>query len=36
MQGKDGRQFVAVTSTGGSYISSPITSDTITAFALPK
>jgi quinoprotein glucose dehydrogenase len=34
--GKDGRQYVAVTSTGGSYVGTPITSDTITAFALPK
>jgi quinoprotein glucose dehydrogenase len=34
--GKDGRQYVAVTSTGGSYVGTPITSDTLTAFALPK
>jgi len=35
-QGSDKRQYVAVTSTGGSYINSPLTSDTITAFALPN
>jgi quinoprotein glucose dehydrogenase len=34
--GADGRQFVAVTSTGGSFLDSPLTSDTITAFALPQ
>ncbi len=31
-----GRQYVAVTSTGGSYVASPVVSDTLTAFALPK
>ncbi len=30
-----GRQFVAVAATGGSFLDSPLTSDTITAFALP-
>lgn len=34
--GRDGRQFVAVTSTGGSFLDSPLASDTITAFALPR
>ena len=34
--GRDGRQYVAVTSTGGSYVGTPIVSDTLTAFALPK
>jgi quinoprotein glucose dehydrogenase len=34
--GGDGRQYVAVTSTGGTYIQTPITGDTVTAFALPK
>jgi len=34
--GRDGRQYVAVTSTGGSYVGTPILSDTLTAFALPK
>ncbi|NBC36183.1 PQQ-binding-like beta-propeller repeat protein [Novosphingobium sp. FSY-8] len=33
--GADGRQIVAITSTGGSFLDSPLTSDTITAFALP-
>ncbi len=33
--GKDGRQYVVVTSTGGSFLDSPLASDTITAFALP-
>jgi quinoprotein glucose dehydrogenase len=31
-----GRQFVAVSATGGSFLDSPLTGDTITAFALPK
>jgi quinoprotein glucose dehydrogenase len=35
-RGADGRQFVAITSTGGSYVESPVVSDTLTAFALPK
>jgi len=35
-EGADGRQYVAITSTGGSYVESPIASDTLTAFALPK
>ncbi|MDB5707647.1 MAG: hypothetical protein JWN66_4763 [Sphingomonas bacterium] len=30
-----GRQFVAVTATGGSFLDSPLTGDAITAFALP-
>ncbi len=34
--GKDGNQYVVVTSTGGSFLDSPLVSDTITAFALPK
>jgi len=34
--GVNGRQFVAVTSTGGSFLDSPLASDTITAFALPE
>lgn len=33
--GIGGRQYVAVTSTGGSFLDSPLVSDTITAFALP-
>ncbi len=34
--GSDGRQYVVVTSTGGSFLDSPLTSDTVTAFALPQ
>ncbi len=34
-RGTDGRQYVAVVSTGGSYHNSPRTSDALTAFALP-
>ena len=34
--GKNGRQFVAITATGGSFLDSPLASDTITAFALPQ
>jgi quinoprotein glucose dehydrogenase len=33
--GKDGRQYVVVAATGGSFLDSPLVSDTITAFALP-
>jgi len=32
--GSGGRQYVAVASTGGTFLDSPLTSDTITAFAL--
>lgn len=34
-QGRDKRQYVAITATGGGYIGTPIVSDTLTAFALP-
>ncbi len=34
--GKDGRQFVVISASGGSFLDSPLTSDTITAFALPR
>jgi quinoprotein glucose dehydrogenase len=34
--GHNARQFVAVTSTGGSFLDSPLASDTITAFTLPE
>ncbi|MDE2596642.1 MAG: pyrroloquinoline quinone-dependent dehydrogenase [Sphingomonadales bacterium] len=34
--GADGRQFVAITATGGSFLDSPLAADTITAFALPR
>jgi quinoprotein glucose dehydrogenase len=33
--GKDGRQYVVITSTGGGFLESPVTDDSITAFALP-
>ena len=35
-QGKDGRQYVAVVATGGSYLGSPVGGDSLIAFALPK
>jgi quinoprotein glucose dehydrogenase len=35
-KGADGRQYVVIVSTGGSFLDSPLTSDTITAFSLPK
>ena len=34
--GKDGRQYVVVTSTGGGFFEAPLTDDSIMAFALPK
>jgi quinoprotein glucose dehydrogenase len=33
--GKDGRQYVVITSTGGGFFDAPLTDDSITAFALP-
>jgi len=33
--GEDGRQYVAVTATGGSFLNSPLTGDSLVAFALP-
>ena len=33
--GRDGRQYVVVVDTGGSYLNSPIDADNVTAFALP-
>src|ERR1700761_2084162 len=35
-QGKDGRQYVAVVATGGSYLASPSGGDSLMVFALPK
>ena len=35
-RGKDGRQYVAITATGGSFLDSPLASDVVMAFALPK
>jgi quinoprotein glucose dehydrogenase len=34
--GKDGRQYVVITSTGGGFFEAPLTDDSIMAFALPK
>ena len=34
-QGKDGRQYVVITSTGGGFFNAPLTDDSIMAFALP-
>jgi quinoprotein glucose dehydrogenase len=34
--GKDGRQYVLIVSTGGTFLDSPLTSDAVTAFALPQ
>jgi quinoprotein glucose dehydrogenase len=33
--GKDGRQYVVITSTGGGFFDAPLTDDSIIAFALP-
>ena len=35
-QGKDGRQYVAVVATGGSYLASPSGGDSLIVYALPK
>ena len=35
-QGKNGRQYVAVVATGGSYLASPAGGDSVMVFALPK
>jgi quinoprotein glucose dehydrogenase len=35
-KGKDGRQYVAVVATGGSYLASPAGGDSLMVFALPK
>jgi quinoprotein glucose dehydrogenase len=34
--GVGGRQFVAIVSTGGSFLGSPVDSDQLTVFALPQ
>ena len=34
-RGKDGKQYVVIVSTGGSFLNSPIVSDAVTAYALP-
>jgi len=33
--GKDGKQYVVITSTGGGFFNAPLTDDSIMAFALP-
>ena len=33
--GKDGKQYVVITSTGGGFFDAPVADDSITAFALP-
>jgi quinoprotein glucose dehydrogenase len=35
-EGKDGRQYVVITSTGGGFFNNPVTDDSVTAFALEK
>jgi quinoprotein glucose dehydrogenase len=35
-RGADGRQYVVIASTGGSFLDTPLTDDSITAFALPS
>jgi quinoprotein glucose dehydrogenase len=35
-QGRDGRQYVVITSTGGGFLDAPTQDDSITAFAIPK
>ncbi len=35
-RGRDGRQYVAVVATGGSYLASPTGGDSLIAFALPR
>ena len=35
-QGRDGRQYVVITSTGGGFFDAPTADDSIMAFALPK
>ena len=35
-RGRDGRQYVVITSTGGGFFGNPVTDDSVIAFALPK
>lgn len=35
-RGRDGRQYVVITSTGGGFFGNPVTDDSIIAFALPR
>lgn len=34
-RGRDGKQYVVIVSTGGTFLGSPLTDDSVTAFALP-
>jgi quinoprotein glucose dehydrogenase len=34
-EGKNGKQYVAIVATGGSFLDSPIDGDELTVFALP-
>jgi quinoprotein glucose dehydrogenase len=34
-EGREGKQYVAIVSTGGSFLDSPVDSDALTVFALP-
>ena len=34
-QGRDGKQYVSLIATGGAYLASPSTSDTLVTYALP-
>ncbi len=35
-EGSDGRQYVAIVATGGSYLNSPSGGDSVLVFALPR
>jgi quinoprotein glucose dehydrogenase len=35
-EGRDGRQYVVITATGGGFFGNPVTSDAVMAFALPR
>jgi quinoprotein glucose dehydrogenase len=35
-QGKDGKQYVVITATGGGFFNNPVTDDSVIAFALDK
>jgi quinoprotein glucose dehydrogenase len=35
-RGADGKQYVVIVSTGGSFLDTPLTDDSVTAFALPS
>ena len=35
-EGREGKQYVAIVSTGGSFLESPVDSDALTVFALPQ